>query len=114
MVAAPGPTECAVPDVRGVLMADQRQNIVRVLLYTADDLERKQYGMTGILRQLAGQVATLDVGAVEEGLCPCGSPIVQARIGRPRKWCTTCSPQRKRPGKGDAGRVVPDDERGVA
>jgi hypothetical protein len=85
-------------------MATRRENTVTVLLHIAQDLEDRRYPMAGILRQLAQQVAQLEDSA-EEGGCPCGAPIVQPRTGRPRKYCTTCSPQRKRRGKGDADDV---------
>ena len=77
-------------------MADRRQNVVRVLLYVAEDLERKQYGMAGVLRQLAREVATMETVDADCGACSCGAPLVQNRTGRPRKFCTSCSPRKSR------------------
>ena len=82
-------------------MATKGQNVVKVLLYVADDLERRHYSMAGVLRQLAREVATLDLAEPEPGRCCCGAVVVQPRTGRPRKFCTTCAPPRKRPGKRD-------------
>ncbi len=84
------------------LMASRRANIVTVLLSVAEDLEGRHYPMAGIIRQLAQQVATMpDRDAEEPGRCGCGQPIVQPRTGRPRRYCFSCSPQRKTPGKRD-------------
>src|SRR4051812_20712975 len=83
-------------------MASRRQNVVRVLLYVADDLEDRHYPMAGVIRQLAREVAQLAFeDPAEAGRCACGAVVVQPRIGRPRKFCTTCSPQRKTRGKRD-------------
>lgn len=82
-------------------MASKRENVVKVLLYVATDLEDRQYGMAGVLRQLAREVAQMNDGP-EEGRCRCGAPIIQPRTGRPRKSCTICSQPRKTLRKRDA------------
>lgn len=93
-------------------MATRRANTVTVLLYLADDLEGRHYPMAGVLRQLAREVAQLpDVEAADEGRrCRCGGEIVQPRTGRPRKFCTSCSPQRNSPEKGTLVETEPDRE----
>jgi hypothetical protein len=80
--------------------------------YLADDLEARHYPMAGVLRQLAREVATMQ-DADDAAMCRCGGLIVQPRTGRPRKFCTSCSPQRKGRGKGEALLVV-NDEGGAA
>jgi hypothetical protein len=59
-------------------------------------------GMAGVLRQLAREVAVMN-DVAEEGRCRCGGLIAQPWTGRPRKFCTSCSPQRKTRGKGESG-----------
>ncbi len=96
-------------------MVDRRQNVVRVLLYVADDLEARRYSMAGVLRQLAREVATMesDSGAGDDA-CRCGAQIVQPRTGRPRKSCFNCSP-RKSSGKVQTdGDIVPSIKKGAA
>jgi hypothetical protein len=95
-------------------MAARRENVVRVLLYVADDLEDRRYPMAGVLRQLAREVAVLAVDEPVEGRCGCGAVIVQPRTGRPRKYCTTCSPVRKTPAKAKDQQNSPTSERGAA
>lgn len=95
-------------------MASRRQNVVRVMLYIADDLEAKRYDMAGILRQLAREVATMaDDAADEPGRCSCGQPVVQPRTGRPRTYCLACSPRRKSAAKRD-DQGIPDQRKGNA
>ncbi len=89
-----------MPRVWSPLMASRRRNIVVVLLHLADDLEGRKYPMAGVLRQLAREVAQLGFDDPDDvGRCGCGQPIVQPRTGRPRRYCLSCSPQRKTPGK---------------
>ncbi len=80
-------------------MATRRQNVVRVLLHIAKDLDRRHYPAAGVLRQLAAEVAVLPAVEVEEGRCDCGGLIVQPGRGRPRKHCLACSPQRNKNAK---------------
>jgi hypothetical protein len=96
-------------------MAPRRQNIVRVMVHLADDLERRAYPMAGVLRQLAREVATLDEAAdVSEDGCRCGAPIVQPRTGRPRKFCVTCSPRKSARKRDDDGDHSGEVEAGAA
>ncbi len=89
-----------MPRMWGTMMASRRHNIVVVLLAVADDLEGRHYPMAGVLRQLAREVAQLGFDdPADAGRCGCGQPIVQPRTGRPRRYCFSCSPQRKTPGK---------------
>lgn len=81
-------------------MATRRANVVTVLLHIAEDLEDRGYGMAGVIRQLAREVATMPDAETEgPGRCGCGRVVVQPRTGRPRKFCLVCSPQRKTNGK---------------
>ncbi len=101
VVVLPG-GDTAVPRMRGALMASRRRNIVVVMLHLADDLERRHYPMAGVLRQLAREVAQLGFDDPDDaGRCGCGQSIVQPRTGRPRRYCFSCSPPRKTPGKRD-------------
>ncbi len=62
----------------------------------ANDLESRNYAFAGMLRQLAREVAVMPAAQEQdEGYCGCGKVIVQPRTGRPRRYCFTCSPQRK-------------------
>ncbi len=54
----------------------------------------------GLRFRLARAIATgsiLEDG--DEAVCRCGQEIVPNRMGRPRKWCRTCSPPRGKVGK---------------
>ncbi len=96
-------------------MASKRQNVVTILLGMANDLERRGYGMAGVLRQLAREVATMpDSHEADACRCACGQVIVQPRTGRPRKSCFACSPRRKTPGKVHADSEHPNDRKGAA
>lgn len=94
-----------VSRVWGLLMASRRHNVVVVMLDIAQDLEERNYGMAGVLRQLAREVSQLAFDEPSEvGRCGCGAVIVQPRTGRPRKFCLVCSPKRKSPAKRDDSR----------
>ncbi len=96
-------------------MASRRHNVVTVLLAVADDLEGRHYPMAGVLRQLAREVAQLSFDdPADDGRCGCGQPIVQPRRGRPRRYCFSCSPQRKTPGKCDDYKNNPANEGNAA
>jgi hypothetical protein len=95
-------------------MASRRHNIVVVMLHVAEDLEARHYPMAGVIRQLAREVAQLAFDEPEEGRCGCGAAIMQPRTGRRRKFCYSCSPQRKTGGKDDDSRVSPTDVKGAA
>ncbi len=58
-----------------------------MLLWFADDLDRRLYPMAGALRQVAQEVAELDVDAVEEGedRCPCGAERAIRRAQRTKR-----------------------------
>lgn len=73
------------------------QALARSLTLVADDLEAKQYPLTGVLRVAATELVAggSDVPPEPEpecGCAACGGHVDQPATGRPRKYCDTCSP----------------------
>lgn len=71
--------------------------LVRSLLLVADDLDQRGYPNVGVLRRAAR--ALLESAGREavgrlDGCARCGGAVVQPGRGRPRKFCTTCSPRK--------------------
>lgn len=64
------------------------QQLVRDLLTTAGELERRGYFGTGLLHRAARRITELAVYAPAEAACPvCGSTIKQPSRGRRRRYC---------------------------
>ena len=80
-------------------MIEADRQLVRDLLEVADTLERRAFLGVGLLRRAARRLTELAAGAPGEADCPrCGGPIVQRRLGRPRRFCSDrCRWASKRP-----------------
>lgn len=70
----------------------KREEIIRLMLLVADDLEERNYPATGIIRAAAKELARtkkpldLPTGTLA---CPrCGLPVIQPATGRRRRWCS--------------------------
>lgn len=69
----------------------------RTLLWLAADLDRRGYAFSGVLRQIARQLATSPPPAADaDGCRRCGAAIERLTRGRPRLYCRDCSPPRRK------------------
>jgi hypothetical protein len=71
--------------------------LVRLALLHAERLDRRLDPAANVIRRLARIVATT-APKLDDGCERCGAPVEQLGRGRPRRFCTTCSP-RKNPEK---------------
>lgn len=69
--------------------------LVRSLLLVADDLDGRGYPNTGVLRRAARQLADGGQPQADGVRCEsCGAAFTQPDTGRPRRFCTDCSPRK--------------------
>jgi hypothetical protein len=79
--------------------------LVRLALLHASRLDRRLDPAANVIRRLARIVAT-NAPKLDDGCERCGAPVEQLGRGRPRRFCTTCSPVRKKAEKGTLGASV--------
>jgi len=72
----------------------EQRDIARLLMANADLLERRGFAASATLERRAAQMLDEIGQAVETGCARCGAELVQPRTGRPRRFCTSCSPPR--------------------
>jgi len=79
--------------------------LLKLALLHADRLDRRLDPAANVIRRLA-RIAAMNAPRAEDGCERCGAPVEQLGRGRPRRFCTTCSPVRKKAGKGTLGASV--------
>jgi hypothetical protein len=79
--------------------------LVRLALLHSDRLARRLDPAAGLLRRLARYVV-MNAPKLDDGCERCGAPVEQLGRGRPRRFCTSCSPRRKKAEKGTLGASV--------
>jgi hypothetical protein len=73
--------------------------LVRLALLHSDRLDRRLDPAAGLLRRLARYVV-MNAPKLDDGCERCGAPVEQLGRGRPRRFCTSCSPRREKAKKG--------------
>ena len=73
--------------------------LLRLALLHADRLDRRLDPAANVIRRLA-RIAAMNAPRSADGCERCGAPVEQLGRGRPRRFCTTCSPVRKKAEKG--------------